>query len=57
MEKNRALVEKDQYQNEKVEADQKYENFLKEFNANMFKEKEKIVENIETQIKSSTEQV
>ena len=57
MEKNRALVEKDQYQSEKLEADQKYESFLKEFNQNMLKEKEKIVDNIETQLKSSTEQV
>jgi len=57
MEKNSAINEKDQYHNVKIETDQKYENFLKEFNQNMLKEKEKIVENIEIQIKSSTEQV
>lgn len=57
MEKNRATVEKEQYLNEKLEANEKYEAFLREFNENMTKEKGKIVENIETQIKASTEQV
>lgn len=57
MEKTRALAEKEQFLNDKLQADRKYEEFLKEFNENMLKEKEKIVENIENQIKVSTEQV
>jgi hypothetical protein len=57
LEKNQANTEKEQYQVEKLEADQRYEKLLKEIEANMLKEKEKIVENIETQIRISTEQV
>ena len=57
LEKNQANTEKEQYQVEKFEADQRYEKLLKEIDENMLKEKEKIVENIETQIRISTEQV
>lgn len=57
LEKNQANTEKEQYQVEKLEADQRYEKLLKEIEANMLKEKENIVENIETQIRISTEQV
>ena len=57
LEKNQANTEKEQYQVEKLEADQRYEKLLKEIEANMLKEKEKIVENIENQIRISTEQV
>jgi hypothetical protein len=57
LEKNQANTEKEQYQVEKCDADKRYEKLLKEMDENMFKEKEKIVENIETQIRISTEQV
>lgn len=56
-EKNRAFTERDQYAEEKANADRKIEEFLKEFHDNLLKEKKQIVENVDVEIERLNETV
>ena len=51
MEKNQACLEKEQYAELKLNSDKKYEEFLNEFNENLYKEKKQIIENVDSQMK------
>ena len=51
MEKNQACLEKEQYAEQKLNSDKKYEAFLNEFNENLYKEKKQIIENVDAQMK------
>ena len=50
LEKNQAVLEKDQYAQEKMNSDQKIEEFLREFQENLNKEKRQVVENVNEEI-------
>jgi hypothetical protein len=53
----KANAEKEHYKAEKLSADQRFEDVLNEFNEKIRKEKEIVLENVENEIKSLTEQV
>ena len=53
----KANAEKDHYKAEKFNADQRFEEVLNEFNEKIRKEKEIVLENVEHELKSLTEQV
>lgn len=54
-EKDQAILEKQQCAQEKLNSDNKIEEFLKEFQTNLSNEKKLIVENVETQIEQANE--
>ena len=53
----KAIAEKEQFRSDKENNDQKLETVLFEFNETMSKEKKKIFENFETQMKNISDQV
>lgn len=52
-EKDQAVMEKDHYAQEKLNSDKKIEEFLKEFQENLIKEKQLIVANVDDQIEKA----
>lgn len=57
MERNQAVAEREQFYTDKLNTDKKLETILSEFNEKMLKEKELILNNVESQVKQLTEQV
>ncbi len=56
-EKEQGCVEKEQYRQDKLLSEKKIEEFLKEFQENLIKEKQTIMDNVESQLEQNTEKM
>ena len=56
-ERDRAFIERDQYAEEKANSDRKIEEFLREFQENLLREKSQIVQNVNVEIERLGESV